>query len=29
MEQLLPLSGGAVATGAAAVRLARERSEKK
>lgn len=28
LEQLLPLAGGAVATGAAAVRLARERSEK-
>lgn len=29
LEQLLPLAGGAVATGAAAVRLARERSEKR
>ncbi len=28
LEQLLPLAGGAVATGAAAVRLAQERSEK-
>lgn len=28
LEQLLPLAGGAVATGAAAVRLARKRSEK-
>lgn len=28
LEQLLPLAGGAVATGAAAVRLARERPEK-
>lgn len=28
LEQLLPLAGGAVATGAAAVRLARERSER-
>lgn len=28
LEQLLPLAGGAVATGAAAVRLARERSDR-